>query len=300
MSSFKGGVDSQGYSFPTTTDITTSPFYKLASGRTRPVLPSFENPAEESIYRKEHLAAVFRVLGKHGHGEGIAGHCSVRDAVKPDCFWVNPWTKSFSRMKASDLMLVNHAGEVVEGDRAIDASATSLHSALHEANPSLIGIVHVHGPYSKAFSALGRQLDMINQDSCVFHNSHVLVPFGGLIQGRDEGVRISKLLGGESEGLKKIAVLENHGALAFGQSSIDEAAWWFLNFEMCCRAQLLFDSAVGRNQTGKIPEESRVKIIGGTEREFTKFEMGSPEMGWLNFAPYYEDLEWETKGDFKN
>lgn len=32
---------------------------------------------------------------------------------------VNPWTKSFARMRASDLVLVNHAGEVVDGNRAV-------------------------------------------------------------------------------------------------------------------------------------------------------------------------------------
>lgn len=80
-------ADAQGYTFPTTSDITSSPFYKLARGRTRPVLPTFNSPVEERTYRKEHLAAVFRVLAKQGHGEGISGHCSVRDTVKPDCFW---------------------------------------------------------------------------------------------------------------------------------------------------------------------------------------------------------------------
>lgn len=86
MSSLKP-PDAQGYSFPTTSDIAGSPFYKLARGRTRPVLPAFNSLVEERTYRKEHLAAVFRVLAKHGHGEGIAGHCSVRDPVQPDCFW---------------------------------------------------------------------------------------------------------------------------------------------------------------------------------------------------------------------
>lgn len=140
---------------------------------------------------------------------------------------------------------------------------------------------------------------MINQDSCIFHDSHVHIPFGGLVQGREEGVRIAKFLESKPGKLKKIAVLENHGSLAIGQLSIDEAAWWFLSFEMCCRAQLLLDAAVGRNSVGGLPEDARVKIIGETEREFTKKENGSPEIGWLGFAPYYENLEWETNSDFK-
>ena len=46
----------------------------------------------------------------------MAGHITARDPERPDHFWVNPFAIDFSLIKASDLILVNHEGEVVEGD----------------------------------------------------------------------------------------------------------------------------------------------------------------------------------------
>ena len=55
------------------------------------------------------------VFGKFGFDEGVAGHFTVRDPEKTDHFWVNPFGRSFKQMKVSDLILVNHSGDIVEG-----------------------------------------------------------------------------------------------------------------------------------------------------------------------------------------
>lgn len=213
--------------FPITTDLESSPFYAVQTGDTRTVLPTFNSPEEERQYRKEHLALVFRILHRKGLSEGIAGHCSVRDPVEPDTFWVNPQGKSFMRMRASDLVRCRVSdGKMVEGRGPTDASASSIHSQVYRVRgrggPSGVeSIVHVHGPHSKAFSSMGRVLDMISQDACAYHDEMVLVPFGGAVFDNREGERIANLLGN-----RKIAILQNHGALAVGKLSIDEAAWW--------------------------------------------------------------------------
>ena len=43
------------------------------------MLPKRESIEEERKYRKEQLAAAFRVFGKFGFSEGVAGHITVRD-----------------------------------------------------------------------------------------------------------------------------------------------------------------------------------------------------------------------------
>jgi hypothetical protein len=40
--------------------------------------PVFENPYEERDYLKGRLAAAFRIFGKYGFDEGVAGHITVR------------------------------------------------------------------------------------------------------------------------------------------------------------------------------------------------------------------------------
>jgi len=119
----------------------------------------------------------------------IKGHCSVRDPVEPDTFWVNPQGKSFALMKQSDLVRLRVSdGVMVEGRAPTDASASSIHSQLYKirgrgVESGIEAIVHVHGPHSKAFSTFGRELDMISQDACSFHDEMAIVPFGGESRG---------------------------------------------------------------------------------------------------------------------
>jgi ribulose-5-phosphate 4-epimerase/fuculose-1-phosphate aldolase len=210
-----------------TTDLHASPFAEVQVGPTRTMLPVFASPQEERVYRKEHLALVFRIMHRFRLAEGIAGHCSVRDPVDPDTFWVNPQGKSFARMRQSDLVRCRISdGAMVEGRSPTDASASSIHSQIYkmrgtEGPAGIQAIVHVHGPHTKAFSSLGRVLDMISQDACTYADEMVLVPFGGAVFDNREGERIAGLAGS-----KRIAILQNHGIVAMGKLSIDEAAWW--------------------------------------------------------------------------
>ena len=48
--------------------------------------PKFETLEEERLYRKQHLAAAFRVFADRGFDEGVAGHISVRDPILTDHF----------------------------------------------------------------------------------------------------------------------------------------------------------------------------------------------------------------------
>ncbi|BEI93501.1 uncharacterized protein CcaverHIS019_0511290 [Cutaneotrichosporon cavernicola] len=278
--------------FPITTDLAASPFVDVQVGPTRVMLPSFATLEEERKYRKEHLALVFRILHRFKLAEGIAGHCSVRDPVEPDTFWVNPQGKSFARMRASDLVRCRiNDGAMVEGRAPTDASASSIHSQIYrirgrEGPAGIESIVHVHGPHTKAFSSLGRTLDMVSQDACAYHDEMVLVPFGGVVIDNSEGERIANLAGA-----KRIAILQNHGIIAMGKLSIDEAAWWQINFEMCCQAQLLADAA-------RRPDDPVVEA-GPDEIASTKAEMGTPEMGWFSLAAYIEEEEWHSQGDHK-
>lgn len=45
--------------------------------------PQFEDKYEEREYLKGRLAAAFRIFGKYGFDEGVAGHITLRDPVDP-------------------------------------------------------------------------------------------------------------------------------------------------------------------------------------------------------------------------
>jgi ribulose-5-phosphate 4-epimerase/fuculose-1-phosphate aldolase len=248
--------------------------------------PTFASLEDERVYRKQHLAAAYRIFASRGFDEGVAGHISVRDPILTDHFWLNPLSTHFSLICVKDLILVNEEGEVVEGDQPINAAAFAIHSAIHKRRPDVHAACHAHSVFGKAFSAFGRELDMITQDSVRFYKSHgVYKDFGGVVLASEEGERIAEVLG---DG--KAAILQNHGILTVGQS-VDEAAFWFLSLDKTCQAQLLVDAAA--SGSGHKP-----KIIGDKEAEETFKQVGTPQKGWLAFQSYYDEVLARTTGDF--
>jgi ribulose-5-phosphate 4-epimerase/fuculose-1-phosphate aldolase len=179
---------------------------------------------------------------------------------------VNPFGVAFSLIKSSDLILVNAEGKVIDGGevRLLNTAAYMIHHAVHTARPDVVCAAHSHSIYGRTFCALGRKLDTITQDSCSFHNDHVLYDsFNGVVLAEVEGKNIAKALGN-----KKAALLQNHGLLTVGKS-VEEAVFWFVSLEKCCHAQLMADAAAaGRGgETIKISEDEAVythKTVGSS------------------------------------
>lgn len=46
--------------------------------------PKFETLEEERLYRKQHLAAAYRIFAERGFDEGIAGHMFVPTLLHPN------------------------------------------------------------------------------------------------------------------------------------------------------------------------------------------------------------------------
>ena len=193
---------------------------------------------EERRHRQERLAGAFRLFARYGFDQGLAGHITARDPELTDHFWVNPFGLHFSRIRVSDLLLVNSQGEVVIGDAPLNRAAFAIHAALHEARPEIVAAAHTHSTYGKAWSALGRKLDPLTQDSCAFYQDHGLFEdFGGVVYETSEGAQIAKALGAQ-----KGVILKNHGILTAGPT-VEAAAWWYIALDNACHAQLLAEAA---------------------------------------------------------
>jgi len=229
--------------------------------------------AEERRRRKERLAAAFRIFGRFGFSEGVAGHITARDPEHLDRFWVNPFGMHFSHIRVSDLIQVDQDGKVVAGDGQVNRAAFAIHSAVHAARPDVVAAAHAHSLYGKSWSSLGRLLDPLTQDACAFYRDHsVFEDFTGVVWDLDEGKRIAHALGDH-----KAVILQNHGLLTVGQT-VDEAAWWFVTMERSCQAQLLAEAA------------GTPKLIGHEVAEQTAAVVGCHESGWFNFQPLYDNV----------
>lgn len=231
--------------------------------------PSIE---AERRHRQERLAGAFRLFAHYGFDQGLAGHITARDPELTDHFWVNPFGLHFSRIRVSDLLLVNHRGEIVVGDAPLNQAAFAIHSAIHAAHPEVVAAAHTHSVYGKAWSALGRFLDPISQDSCSFYEDHVLFDdFTGVVLDRSEGERIADALKHADGGTYKAAILRNHGILS-AAPTVEAAAWWYIALDNAAHTQLLAEAAGTPRPLDPATARLTHEQVGGPQGALFAFE----------------------------
>ena len=234
--------------------------------------PPVRAPAEEREHRKRMLAVTFRLFARLGFDQGLAGHVTARDPEFPDEFWVNPLGQHFGRIRVSDLIRVDHNGDVVHGSQPVNRAAFAIHASIHAARPDVVAAAHTHSTHGKAWAALGRELAPLTQDSCAFFEDHaVFDDFTGVVLDRSEGDRIAGALGP-----RKAVILLNHGILTAGPT-VEAAAWWFVAMDNAARTQLLAEAA---GTPRPIPDET-ARLTAG--------QVGSAKGGLLSFQPM---LDW--------
>ncbi len=182
------------------------------------------------------LAAAFRWTERLNMHEGIANHFSL--AVNDDGtqFLMNPNQKHFSRIKASDLLLLDaNNPETLEGPNAPDPTAWGLHGALHRMCPHARCALHVHSIYATVLASLADStLPPIDQNTAMFFN-RVAVDghFGGLAF-EEEAERCCSNL---KDPKKTVLVMGNHGIMVIGQT-VAETFNRMYYFERACETYI--------------------------------------------------------------
>lgn len=113
-------------------------------------------------------------------------------------------------MRASDLVLVDSEGYVVEGGNQapINEAGFMIHSEIHKARPDVIAACHTHSIHGKTWSAFGRPVEMLSQDACNFFGKQAVYnDFGGIVLAQEEGRRLADMLQPD----KSVLILKNHG-----------------------------------------------------------------------------------------
>jgi ribulose-5-phosphate 4-epimerase/fuculose-1-phosphate aldolase len=254
----------------------TSIYQPEQQGLKFPEEKTFQTVEEERQHRKERLVAACRAFAVHGLDYGFAGHLTIRDPERPELYWTNPMAVHFSQVRLSNLILVDHDGQVIEGDYAVNRAGFVLHAAVHEAQPDILAMCHAHTVYGTAFASLGQPLEPISQDACAFFEDHVIIgdQAGAVAVENHAGSDVAKAFKGV-----KAAIHQNHGLLTASRHSIESAAFWFIALERCCQQQLMIE-ATGRTPI-RVPEE---------RARYSREHVGSEYIGWLHFQPIYEQL----------
>jgi ribulose-5-phosphate 4-epimerase/fuculose-1-phosphate aldolase len=182
------------------------------------------------------LAAAFRLSARYDWHEAVANHFSL--AVSPDGrkFLMNPRWKHFSRIKASELLLLDsNDQDTMNRPDAPDLTAWSIHGRMHAVVPQARCVIHLHPPYATAVASLANpEIPPIDQNTARFYNRVAFdMEYGGMANTDAEGERLGRLLGN-----KQIMMMGNHGVMVCA-STVAEAFDLAYYFERACRNLVL-------------------------------------------------------------
>lgn len=182
------------------------------------------------------LAAAFRWAARFDWHESVANHFSVATSPDGHRFLMNPRWRHFSRIKASDLLLLDSTDHsVMQRPDAPDPSAWCIHGQIHARVPHARCVLHVHSIHATALSVLADPVMLpVDQNTARFHqrvavDSH----FGGIADSLEEGARIAGVLGSH-----RVLLMGNHGVLVAGPT-VARAFDDLYYFERAARTLLL-------------------------------------------------------------
>jgi len=176
------------------------------------------------------LACAFRWTARLNMHEGLANHFSMAVSDDGSKFLMNPSRRHFSRIRASDLLLLDaHDGETMKGPNPPDLTAWDIHGALHRQVPQARCIMHVHSKYALVLATLKDPvMPPIDQNSMRFFERIAYDNgYDGMGLG-EEAERLAATLGG-----KTILVMGNHGVL-FANTTVAAAFDDMYYFERAC------------------------------------------------------------------
>jgi len=211
------------------------------------------------------LAAAFHLAVAYNLHEGIANHFS---AVLPDGrhFLVNPFGLHFSEITASNLIVCDFNGNVVQGDGEPSASAHHIHAPIHRLVPRAKVLLHTHQPYATALAMLsGGRLEWALHTTCRFYGRVAYdTDYDGVALSDSVGERMASMLGDA-----EVMFLGNHGIITAAPSVAQ--AWDDLYFvERVAQTQLIAMGS-GRNMASLKPE--LIKQVAEQTR-YERFDLG--------------------------
>ena len=170
-----------------------------------------------SVEARVDLAAAFRWTARLGMHESVANHFSMALDPAGRRFLINPRGRHFSRIRASDLLVVDADDPAtLERPDAPDPTAWGLHGALHRAHAHARCIMHVHSIHATVLASLAEsRLPPIDQNSAMFFGRQVVDEHYGGFAFEAEGERCAALM---ADPRITTMIMGNHGVLVTGAS----------------------------------------------------------------------------------
>ncbi len=191
-----------------------------------------KNFEEEEYQNRIDLAAAYHLSDIYGFSDIIWNHITCKTSSKKNTFLINRFGLRYDEVTASNLLEVDLDGNVVSGKGDINYTGFVIHGAIHNSRKDLHCVMHSHSRYGLAVSCLKNGLEILIQDSAMFHKRISYHEWEGMSTSREECKTIARDLGN-----KNIMILRNHGLLTAGKT-IGETFMLMYYLERACKVQI--------------------------------------------------------------
>jgi ribulose-5-phosphate 4-epimerase/fuculose-1-phosphate aldolase len=218
------------------------------------------------------LAAAFRWTARLNMHEAVANHFSLSVNEDGTQFLMNPNQVHFSRVTASDLLLLDaNDPDTLDRPGAPDPTAWGLHGSIHRMCPHHRCAMHVHSIHATVLACLAdSSLPPIDQNTATFYSRYVIDEgFGGLAF-EDEGMRCASML---QDPKIRVMIMGNHGVMVLGDTVAD-------TFNRLYYFERAAETYIRALQTGQKLRVLSDEIAAKTAQELEDY----PEQGDRHFA----------------
>ena len=184
------------------------------------------------------LAACYRLVALYGWSDLVFTHISAKlpSSVAGDAhqFLINPYGLIFDEITASSLVKVDMQCNKLDADNPhpVNPAGFVIHSAVHEARPDAVCVLHTHTRAGVAVSAQQHGVLPISQQSTFVLASLAYHDYEGVAIRDEEKMRLQTDLGKAN-----YLMLRNHGLLTVGNTIADAFLEMYV-FENTCRIQV--------------------------------------------------------------
>ena len=197
---------------------------------------SSPKPRDDADWRaRVDLAAAYRLAARFGYNEGVCNHFTLMLPGERERFLLIPHGTHWSQVRASRLLVVDFAGNVIQGKGEAEATAFYIHARIHKQAAHAACVLHTHQPYATALTMLeDMELKPSIQSALRFYGRIAYDEvYSGLALDDAEGDRMAACLGD-----KEVLFSANHGVLVAGPS-VAQAFDALYYLERAAQAQII-------------------------------------------------------------
>jgi len=197
-------------------------------------LPSTPPLALDVAEARVHLAAAHRLAVLHELEEGIDNHFTVAVPGRDGQYLILPYGLHWSEARASELIVFDEQGRVLEGSGTLELSAQCIHAPIHRITGARV-VLHTHQTWAMALNMLDDNRLLPASQTAAFFDGQIAYDddYTGVAATLEEGERLARAMG-----TRPIVFMKNHGVIVTGET-VAQAYRRIYRLERVCRNQIL-------------------------------------------------------------